>query len=880
MKIFNDNAAIDLCVHELFEQQAERTPHDVAVQFEEQQLTYAELNASANQLARYLRALGVGPEVLVGLYLERSLDMIVGLLGVLKAGGAYLPMEIATPKERLKLFDDAGVRVLLTMDHLKTSLPELKAQTVCLDSEWHSIAQLGIENVKNAVAPENLVYVLFTSGSTGKPKGVAVEHRQLINYVYGVSSRLNLSPGDNYATVSTIAADLGNTVIFPSLCMGGCLHIVSRTRASDAGALVDYLGRHRVDCLKIVPSHLAALLKSSQAEKILPRRRLVLGGEASRHDLVDQIRSLNTGCTIYNHYGPTETTVGVLTYETPFPLEAAQNATLPIGRPLPNTQIYLLDDQLNPVEAGTPGEIFIGGLGVSRGYLYRPDLTTEKFIPDAFGTTPGTRLYRTGDLARQLPDGNIEFLGRIDRQMKIRGFRIELGEIENALARHASVREALVVPHEPVKGEVRLIGYIIPKPGKEPPQKSEILTFLREQLPEHMVPSVLVLLDAWPLTPNGKVDRRALPLPEAREVNNVSHDEDDFELRLAKIWREVLNVRACEADDNFFDLGGNSLLAIALFAEIEKEFEVSLPMASILQSPTVRQLAAAIHRGQAHAPTSSLVAIQPNGSKLPFFYVHGQGGNVIMHYTLAPHLEQDQPFYGLQSYGLDGRNEPFTRIEEMAAHYISEILSVQRNGPYLLGGFCSGAIIAFEMARQLHASGRKVGLVAMVDPYTLYRNQYLRPVPKLRSQLYHVVGQIDWHLDSLGELGPRRFMSTRLSSARKKLMKPFLVVGHRIYPNLSDERRRLNYKVWQANIQAEKYYVPQSYPDRITIFMSSKIYAPHKDTRLSFSEKAGGTEIHLVPGSHLSMTEEPQVRVLAQKLTASLRKAQEAARRH
>lgn len=873
--------AIDQCVHKLFEQQAARTPHAIAVRFEEQQLTYAELNARANQLARYLRALGVGPETLVGIYLERSLDMVAGLLGVLKAGGAYLPMEIALPKERLKLFDDAGVRVLLTLEQLKPNLPELKATTVCLDSEWNAISQFGTEDLNTAVALENLVYVLFTSGSTGKPKGVAVEHRQLVNYIHGVSERLQLSPHDDYATVSTIAADLGNTTIFPSLCMGGCLHVVSRARVADPGALADYFGRHLVDCLKIVPSHLAALLKSSQAEKILPRRKLILGGEASRYALVEKVRSLNPGCTIFNHYGPTETTVGVLTYETAFPLAGERNATLPIGRPLPNSKVYVLDDRMQPVEPGTAGELYIGGAGVTRGYLARPELTAEKFIPDQFGAVPGGRLYKTGDLARHLPDGNIEFIGRIDRQVKIRGFRIELGEIENALARHAGVREALVVYKEIAAGDSRLIGYIVPEPGKQPPEKSELLTFLKERLPDYMLPSVFVSLNAWPLTPNGKVDRDALPTPGAIEpASEVTvHDEDNIELRLAKIWKEVLNVRACQPDDNFFDLGGDSLLAISLFAEIEKDFGISLPMTSLLLAPTIRRLAVTISQGQSDAPMSSLVAIQPNGSKLPFYYVHGQGGNILMHYTLAPHLEPDQPFYGIQSHGLDGKHEPFTRIEEMAAHYNAEILSVQRQGPYLIGGFCSGAIIAFEMARQLHASGRKAGLVAMVDPYTLYRNQYLSPVPKFRSRLYHLAGEVDWHLDAWEELGPRRFMRSRLTNARKKLMKPFLSLGHRVYPQLADERRRINYKVWQANILAEKNYVPQTYPDRITIFMSSKTYAPHKDTRLSFSERAtGGAEVHLVPGSHMSMTEEPQVRILAQKLTASLRRAQEVVR--
>ncbi|MEA2176007.1 MAG: hypothetical protein QOD00_3599, partial [Blastocatellia bacterium] len=419
------------CFHHLFEAQARKSPESVALIFEDARLTYAELNARANQLARYLQKQGVGPERTACIYMDRSVEMIIAALGIFKAGGAYVPLDPASPKERLKfMLADTRARVLLTQSHLLDQLPDVQTPILSLDTEWNLIALETTEPPLSDVQPGNLAYIIYTSGSTGMPKGVAVEHRQLCHYVQAITSRLDLSAPGSFATVSTLAADLGHTAIYPTLSSGGTLHVISAERALSAVSLGEYFSHHAIDSLKIVPSHLSALLNASQGNQVLPRQRLVLGGEATRREMVEKIKLLAPRCDIFNHYGPTETTVGVLAYGLGQSSAEDLSATLPLGRPLANTEAYILDQRMRPVPAGVAGELYIGGAGLTRGYLNQPALTAEKFVPHPFGTEPGARLYRTGDLARFLPDAHLEFLGRLDHQIKIRGFRIETGEIE------------------------------------------------------------------------------------------------------------------------------------------------------------------------------------------------------------------------------------------------------------------------------------------------------------------------------------------------------------------------------------------------------------------------------------------------------------------
>lgn len=588
----NVNYSQDKCIHQIFEEQVSRTPDAIALVFEQQQLTYAQLNIRANQLAHHLRQQGVGPEVLVGLYVERSPEMVMGLLGILKAGGAYIPLDPAYPQQRLAgMLEDAQVKVLLTQKSLISNLNQYPAEVICLDADWEKIAQQSQENPHTDVKPENLVYVIFTSGSTGKPKGVAVEHRQLCNYLYAILEKLDFSTCKSFAHVATFAADLGNTIIYPALCIGGCLHLVSQERVSHPEALAEYFHHHTIDCLKIVPTHLAALLTSSQPEKLLPRKRLILGGEACSWQLIEQIQQLAPDCQIFNHYGPTETTVGVLTYPIKPGQRQNDSTTVPIGRAIANIQIYLLDSHQKPVPLGMSGELYIGGHNLARGYLHQPELTQEKFIPHPF--VPDARLYKTGDLARYLPDGNIEFLGRIDHQVKIRGFRIELEEISRILEQHPQVQQTVITVREDVPGDKRLVAYIIcDTKSQTNPTSADLRFFLQEKLPEYMIPSAFVILKTLPLTANGKLDREKLPAPELAE--NFVAPRTHHEKLIAGIWEEILNLQKVGIHNNFFELGGHSLLATQVISRLQQTFGVTITLRQLFEFPTVSELAVII----------------------------------------------------------------------------------------------------------------------------------------------------------------------------------------------------------------------------------------------------------------------------------------------
>jgi amino acid adenylation domain-containing protein len=589
----------DRCLHELFEEQVARTPETTAVVFEDARLSYRELDRRANRLARHLRRLGVMPESLVGLGLERSADMIVGMLAVLKAGAAYVPLDPAHPAARVAfMLEDAGIAVVLSRRRLaKGWLPD-GVRTVCLDTDWPAVAREDDTAPERWASPAGLAYVIYTSGSTGAPKGVLVEHRQILNYVQGIQERCGIEPGASFAMVQPLAVDSSQTVIFPALVSGGCLHVIAEERAADPRLLGEYFRRWPIDLLKIAPSHLAALLHPERPEPILPRRWLVIGGEASRWDLIDRLHAIGD-CAVFNHYGPTETTVGVLTYPVPREADRPPSATVPIGRPLPNVRAYLLDGHGRPVPVGVPGELYLGGRCLARGYLNRPALTAERFVPDPFGEEPGARLYQTGDLCRYLPDGAIEFLGRVDDQVKIRGFRIEPGEVEAALGRHPGVRECAVVAQQ--DGDApspRLVAHVVREPRASPTAR-ELRAFARERLPDHMVPSLVVFVDALPRTPHGKLDRRALPAASAasrEEDDGLAAPRDAVEQAVAEIWAQVLRRERIGIQESFFDLGGDSLLATQVILRARNAFGVEVSLRAFFATPTVAALAEAIRR--------------------------------------------------------------------------------------------------------------------------------------------------------------------------------------------------------------------------------------------------------------------------------------------
>ncbi|MBN3925209.1 non-ribosomal peptide synthetase [Nostoc sp. NMS4] len=599
----------NLLIHQIFEAQVKKTPDQIAVVFEEEKLTYQQLNQRANQLAHYLQEQGVGAEVLVGICLERSINMIVGILGILKASGAYIPLDSKLPAKSLaSRLKDIKALFLVTNTCVANRLTEVanqgQLQVICLDKNWRTISNETDINPNCQVNNNHLAYILFTSGSTGKPKGVAIEHQQILNYVYAIIDSLKLPSNSayNFALVSTLAADLGNTVLFPAICTGGCLHIISYDRATDPVALTEYCHKYPIDCLKIVPSHLSSLLLSPTPQSILPRQRLILGGEAANWQLIEQIRQLAPNCQIFNHYGPTESTVGVLTH-----LITEVNLTtktVPLGKSIANTQVYILDNNLQLTPIGIKGEIYISGAGLARCYMQHPELTADKFIPNDFSRQPGSRLYKTGDLGRYLPDGTIEFLGRKDNQVKIRGFRIELAEIEAILTQLRQVRDAVVIMREKENGDKQLIAYLVSN-NSEAINLNELNNFLREHLPDYMLPSNFAILDALPLTPNGKVNRQALPAPEelSQQIKSaITAPRNPVEEVLTGIWAKILSVKQVGIEENFFELGGHSLLATQVMSQIREAFQVELPLRRLFESPTVAELAqcveAALREGQ------------------------------------------------------------------------------------------------------------------------------------------------------------------------------------------------------------------------------------------------------------------------------------------
>jgi amino acid adenylation domain-containing protein/thioester reductase-like protein len=590
-----------LPIHELIALQAEKTPDQVAIVFQAQQLTYWQLNQKANQLAHYLKASGVQPETLVGLCVERSLDMFVALLGILKAGGAYIPLDPNYPTERLAfIMADAQVSVVVTQQHLQTIIPT--AHTVCLDQDWPTIDQQPTHNPAAQSQLTHLVYVIYTSGSTGKPKGVQITHGALVNLLQSMQQEPGLTADDTLLAITTISFDLSVPDLYLPLITGARIRLIERALAADAVKLAKILSDPTVTFVQATPATWQLVLAAGWSGN--PRLKVLCGGEALPRSLANQL--LARCAALWHMYGPTETTVWSMVAKV-----QPGDRAIPLGHPLANTQIYLVNtqsrrqrDPIQLVTAGASGEIYLGGQGVARGYLNRPELTAEKFIPDPFSADPTARIYKTGDLARYLPDGNIEIIGRIDHQVKIRGHRIELGDIEATLSQHAAVQEAVVIAREDVAGDRRLVAYVVLHLQGEPLRSAPLRAWLKAQLPDYMVPALVVFMTALPLTPNGKVDRRALPLPILDEQEVVALPTTAIEKQLTEIWTEILGI-AVGIDQDFFESGGNSLGAALLLARINASFPVELTLECLFKAPTIAGLASAIATVQSSGNTAA-----------------------------------------------------------------------------------------------------------------------------------------------------------------------------------------------------------------------------------------------------------------------------------
>jgi amino acid adenylation domain-containing protein len=576
----------DICIHQLVEAQVERTPDAIAVVFEDRQLTYRELDARANQLARHLQTLGVCPEVLVGISQERTTEMLVAILGVLKAGGAYVPLDPTYPAERLAfMLEDAQVSILLTQENLVEQLPQTQAQVVCLDRDWSAIAQHSADKPSDPTTSKNLAYVIYTSGSTGKPKGVQVPHRSVVNFFTTMKEKPGMVERDILLSVTTLSFDIAILELLLPLTVGATTMLTSRQVAMDGEALLQTLQNSGITVMQATPATWKILIAAGWIES--PQLKILCGGEALSPALAREL--VQRSQSVWNMYGPTETTIWSTC------CRIGDNHAKPlIGQPIANTQIYILDSHQQPVPIGVPGEMYIGGAGVVRGYLNNPELTAERFISNPFDDSQNAQMYRTGDLARFLPNGNIEYLQRIDNQVKFRGFRIELDEIETTIARYPEVKEVVAIVREDMPDEKTLVGYVVLATEVDTDQHiPQLRQFLKDKLPDYMVPSILVNLEKIPLTPNGKIDRKALPKPDtARQLTErYVAPRSDIEQQIANIWAQVLTLKQVGIHDNFFDLGGYSLLAIQVIARLRKTFQIEILLSNLFELQTVAALA-------------------------------------------------------------------------------------------------------------------------------------------------------------------------------------------------------------------------------------------------------------------------------------------------
>ncbi|MBV9273286.1 MAG: amino acid adenylation domain-containing protein, partial [Verrucomicrobia bacterium] len=712
------------CIHEVFEEQVERTPDAVAAVFEGDSLSYRELNSRANRLSHHLRALGVGPNVLVGLSVERSFEMIIGLLGILKAGGAYWALEENLPEERLQLMlADASPKVLLFRRKSGKPPPDLSGKSAADLPAVASIEDLMESSpveTTTATSPAQAsdpAYVSYTSGSTGRPKGVVVPHRAVVRLVKG-TDYASLSAKETLLHLSPLSFDASTFELWGALLNGGRV-VVMAPRPPTLAEIGEAIRLHGVTSAWLTAG-LFHLMVDERLDDLKPLRQLLTGGDVLSPEHVRKARRALPGCRIINGYGPTENTTFTCCYTVVD--ERELSPSVPIGRPIANTQVYILDEARQPVPEGVAGELYAGGDGLACGYLHQPQLTDQRFVPDPFSGHPGARLYRTGDRARWRSEGNIEYLGRLDHQVKIRGFRVELGEIEEALNQHPGVQTSLALAREDRSGDKCLTAYVVSRNGAASPL--ELREFLQLKLPDYMVPAHFVFLEKLPLTPNGKVDRKALPKPDFEPVADDVVPRTPTEIVLARIWCEVLGLKHVGIHDNFFELGGHSLLAVQLISKISKSLILKLPIPVLFQNPTIEKLAAVVDQENHdkrepklinNESATPLVTFQAKGNRPPLFFLHGDwAADGLYCGRFSQQLGEEQPFYALPPYR-SGKRAVLT-MEEMAKYHIAAIQEHTPHGPYLMGGYCAGATVVVEIARQLVEQGEKVTHLFVIAP--------------------------------------------------------------------------------------------------------------------------------------------------------------------
>ncbi len=858
----------DELLHTAFLKQVTDHPNQAAIITPTRRLTYKETYRHVCRVEKDLLDLGVEPNQMVGVLMEKGWEQIVAVLGIHFAGGAYLPIDSDLPVERQKyLMEHGETKIVLTQSQLLARLDVPAGVTVLAVDQMEPLDS-DIQAPRRRQKPEDLAYVIYTSGSTGLPKGVMIDHRGAVNTVRDINQRFRIGPQDRVLAVSRLNFDLSVYDVFGLLGAGGAVVMPAAELAQDVSHWMDLIASEKVTVWNTVPAFLQLFVEDAKAIKQICRslRLVMMSGDWIPINLPDHIRRVLPRSQIISLGGATEASIWSILY----PIEKVDPnwKSIPYGKPMLNQTFHVFHQDLSPCPTWVPGQLYIGGIGLAKGYWRDEQKTNASFI---FHPVTGERLYRTGDLGRYLPDGNIEFMGREDFQVKVQGHRIELGEIEARMQEHPGADSCIVTVREDTHKEKRLVGYVVAKPGMVL-ESAELQVHLRTKLPEYMVPSTIVLMDCFPLTPNGKIDRKALPSPTRPVVGAISTTtaaRDSLDLQLLKLWEKVLRVGPIGFRDNFFDLGGNSLIAVRLFSEMRKLFGRSFPLSVLIHAPTVEKLADIVRKDGWSPRWVSLVPIQPGGNKPPFFCVHGGGGNVLIYKDLAKHLGQDYPFYGLQARGLDGGGDYLTTVEAMADSYLRELQELQPEGPYHIGGFCMGGQIAFEMARKLVQNGQHVNLLVLIDSHNFNGMPFQLT---LREKVQNAKRKIKFHSLNILRLSLREqlvyFREKSRFAALRIMGKLRIKINHilKINPH-RDVTGPIEEFIEDINDRAYFSYAPGVYPHQVTLFRPQDNFNYLMDPLNGWGNVVtGGVKVFNLSVNPGGIFIEPYVQSLAEKL--------------
>jgi amino acid adenylation domain-containing protein len=838
---FSINAtAANQCIHELFEQQVTRTPQAIALQSPQQQLTYAELNYRANQLARHLQTLGIGSEVKVGVLLDRSPELIITLLAVLKAGGCYVPIDTSYPPHRIQqILQDAEVALFVTPSTFSSA----------------PLTQYSTQNLGPTSTTQNLAYIIYTSGSTGQPKGVMIEHRALATFCQSAMETYQLSTRDRVLQFSSIGFDAAVEEIYPCWLAGGTVLLRTDAMMATPATFLQYCQDWQISVLDLPTAYwqqLIAIMATSRSQFPPSVRLVIIGGEQVNAAMVNLWFEQGHQPTVINTYGPTEATVVATAYTVVFQTDS----DVPIGSPLTHTQTYILDNYLNPVPPGVVGELYLGGNALARGYLNQPETTAAAFIPNPFG--PG-RLYKTGDLVRDRSNGNLQYLGRIDQQIKIRGFRVEVSEVETALLKINGVQAAAIIAQRDPSQSLQLIAYVVLEPDDRHLTPATLKQSLRQQLPSFMVPSTIILLPELPLTSNGKLDRQALPTALPTLDQPKTQPRNKLERQLLEIWQQSLGLPGIGINDDFFDLGGHSLMAMQMIAQIEQQTGLSLGLNQLLQTPTISAIAQFLVQPTDDQTTPNIVPMRSGDNRQPLFLIHAGGPSVLFYQPLVQQLRSDRTIYGIESAFLHGKRPDLNTIELVAQEYLQQIRTLQPQGPYHFAGSSFGGIVAYEMAQQLQQAGERVAALILLDRATPLDRYYLLGGPDGQTMLQALFTlKRTFVTQSL-----RRLLPLSMRQWYWKIQGRRYRWARKIGLKIAADRQ----EIYCRHIEILESYIPKPYGDQVCII---RAYASPKCERLLKPDLGWSayaeTQVWVNSGGHMSMFDRPHVELLAQQI--------------